>query len=429
MESGSPTTPSPDATGVARPRLAVPYDLSSASPMDTAAALSDLCDIVWIAHLADPDLATMGRLLRRLGAVIDTEGRDPEQIAGRVAEAHVDGVVAFCDSQLSTAAIIAARLGLPGNPPDIIAGLNDKYAQRAALAAAGVPGPRFVRLDPAPGVAAALDAVAGFRFPLVVKPLHGESSRDVVAVEDGDALAAALAGRTDGLIVEEFLTDDPAAVAPGLGRYVSAEVVVQDGVAVPVALTGKFPLVEPFRETGNFMPHPLDAIMASEVLDLAIRAAAALGVRSGVLHTEVKLTPDGPRVIEVNGRVGGGAIDLLHRRRFGVSLTELAARVALGVAVDTRPDEAAASGGPFLYEFFLQPPTDVTGLVGFGGADGVIAATGALDVAPNKSPGDDLDWRRGSQGFVLRVGGVADDMGSLTAIPAAVESSAAITYR
>ena len=86
----------------------------------------------------------------------------------------------------------------------------------------------------------------------------------------------------------------------------------------------RFPLAEPFRETGDFMPHPLETEEAETVVAVAIAAAEALGVRSGALHTEIKLTPDGPRIIEVNGRIGGGAIDALYARRFGTSLTELA---------------------------------------------------------------------------------------------------------
>ena len=39
----------------------------------------------------------------------------------------------------------------------------------------------------------------------------------------------------------------------------------------------------------------------------------ALGVSTGCLHTEVKFTPDGPEIIEVNGRVGGGVPEMLER--------------------------------------------------------------------------------------------------------------------
>jgi len=49
------------------------------------------------------------------------------------------------------------------------------------------------------------------------------------------------------------------------------------------------------------------------VPDLATAATKALRVRTGFLHTEIKVTPSGPRVIEVNGRLGGGLPNLLQQ--------------------------------------------------------------------------------------------------------------------
>ena len=156
--------------------------------------------------------------------------------------------------------------------------------------------------------------------------------------------------------------------------------------------------------------------------------ARSLGVRSGALHTEIKLTPDGPRIIEVNGRIGGGAIDALYARRFGTSLTELAAAIALGIAPDAIAELPASADGPFLYEFFAQPPTTATALRAIGGLDAIVGVAGAESVSPNRSTGDALDWRNGSQGYVLRVSGTADDLAVLGSVPTAVLTAALIEY-
>jgi biotin carboxylase len=193
-------------------------------------------------------------------------------------------------------------------------------------------------------------------------------------------------------------------------------------------VTGKFPLAPPFRETGNFMPHPLDETEAGEVLRLATEAAVALGVRSGVLHVEIKLTPDGPRIIEVNGRVAGGAIDLIFARRNDHSLTQLAALAALGTPLDVVAEEPATWPGPFDYEFFAQPPMTAARLVSVRGSDGIIGTAGAETVAANRSPGDELDWRNGSQEYVLRVTGTAPDREAVAAVPDAILAVASITY-
>lgn len=414
------------------PRLAVTYDITSSSPMDLLGLLRDVCSIVWVVDAGDESLGAMGRMLKRSGTVLDTAGEDAAAVADRLGHEGIDGVVAFTDSQLELAATVAAVLGLPGNPLDVVARLNDKYLQREAMESAGLAVPRF-RLIPAGTPAGhAPDIVAALTYPLVLKPLQGDSSRDVVAVQDVDRLVSAIAGGLaahDDLIAEEYLADRPGDGDRGIGGYVSAEMIVQDGVAVPVALTGKFALAPPFRECGNFMPHALDVDDAAAVLDLAIGASDALGVRSGALHTEIKLTPEGPRVIEVNGRIGGGAIDPLHTRRFGVSLTELATRVALGHPLSVSAETPARFDGPFLYEFFAQPPVTAVELRGISGLDRIVGVAGAESAAANRSAGDAIDWRDGSQGFVLRVTGTAADRATLGSVPAKVTDTADISYR
>ena len=169
----------------------------------------------------------------------------------------------------------------------------------------------------------------------MLKPVQGESSSNVICVGDEHELLEAfgappLADRPvdHAILAEEYLTDPPdpeRTIAP----YVSVESLVIDGRSVPLALSGRFPLAEPFRETGDFMPHPLETEEAETVVAVAIAAAEALGVRSGALHTEIKLTADGPKVIEVNGRVAGGGINAVYAERNGVSIRHLAASVAL----------------------------------------------------------------------------------------------------
>ena len=400
--------------------------------MELLSALRDVCDIVWIVDAGDPSLGPMARLLPRSGTVVDTGGRATADVVDELRDHRVDGVVAFTDRQLRTVATIGAALGVDGNPVDVVDRLNDKYLQRSAFEAAEIAGPRFRRIPPTADGAAAVALVADLSFPIVLKPLQGDSSRDVVSLPDTGALADHLARmpaeERAELIAEEYLLDRHDGTTAGLGSYVSVESMARDGQIVPLAVTGKFPLVEPFREAGNFMPHPLDEADAATVIELSIAAAQALGVRSGALHTEIKLTPDGPRVIEVNGRIGGGAIDPLFTRRFGRSLTELAALVALGQDVDLPTEAPAAWTGPFSYEYFAQPPTSATGLRAFGGLGAVVGTAGAEELTVNKSPGDHLDWRKGSQGYVLRVTGTAADLATLVSVPTEILAAAAIEY-
>ncbi|MEO6114776.1 MAG: hypothetical protein ABIP33_00165, partial [Pseudolysinimonas sp.] len=108
------------------------------------------------------------------------------------------------------------------------------------------------------------------------------------------------------------------------------EVVMADGRPVVLAVTGKLPLLPPFREPGQFWPSHLPAAEKAEVCEFVLRAVRALGIEVGALHVEVKLCPDGPHILELNGRLGGFIPELF--RPAGVDLIALAALAALGRA-------------------------------------------------------------------------------------------------
>ena len=138
----------------------------------------------------------------------------------------------------------------------------------------------------------------------------------------------------------------------------------------------------------GFSSPPLShAESRSAVLDLATQAIVALGVHTGCLHTEVKFTPDGPRIIEVNGRVGGGVPEMLERAA-GVSLLDLTLRVAL--------DEPVFVDGPVAtdrigYRFFLQPPTVSATVTAIEGINDFTDHAEVDTVSVHQGPGATLD--------------------------------------
>ena len=119
-----------DEVSGGRPRLAVPYDVTSSSPLELIETLDGRCEVVWVVDAGDPALGAWSRLLPRLGTVVDVAGRAPEDYTGELRSVGVDGVVAFTDGQLLTAALIGEALGLEGNPASTVVALTDKVAQR-----------------------------------------------------------------------------------------------------------------------------------------------------------------------------------------------------------------------------------------------------------------------------------------------------------
>ena len=196
--------------------------------------------------------------------------------------------------------------------------LTDKYTQRAR-AARGRPARAGLLARSRATRCGRWEALAReASFPAVLKPRRGEGSRDTVRVDSlqelrGDGRADARRGRSapPELVLEEYLRDRPEAAGQRFADYVSVESVVSGGRISHLAITGRFPPAEPFRETGFFIPCAFDQAQCAAIADVATAAVQAIGIDIGALHTEVKLTPEGPRVIEVNGRIGGGVPEML----------------------------------------------------------------------------------------------------------------------
>jgi biotin carboxylase len=398
------------------PRLAVAYDTDSSSPMEIVAALGELCDIIWVIDSSQP-LGAMGRLLPRLGTVVDLVGLEPAAAITAVGAASPEGIVAFTDSQLATASMLAAGLGLRFNKPSVTQLFLDKNDQRAALLNAGIAVPGFASIPADASAAEVIALTAGLAYPGVLKPRNGYGSRDTYHVESAEQLLALLAPANGErvaapveYVLEEYLPDAHLVADDTFADYVSVESAVADGRPRHLAITGKFPLDEPYREAGNFMPSGLPPADEAAVLALADRIVDALGVEYGSLHTEIKLTPDGPRVIESNARVGGGGIENIFGMAYGHSLQRIFAMTVLGIELPATIDRVSDA---IAFQLFVQPPFAARRLVGIDGVDDVDALPGVEQISFNRQVGDEIDWRQGSQAYVATIRGWAADREAL----------------
>jgi biotin carboxylase len=415
------------------PVLVVVHGEGSVSAMKVAEAAKPVCDVVWLVDSSEFAEPKMLRFLRKLGTTIDRSGLSPDETAEALRAFQPDGIVAFAEYLIPTASAVAQRLGLDYHDSTVSRRLVDKFEQRQALRAGGLAVPRFVVVPPR-HTPQDIDALAAqVDFPVVLKPRRGAGSRDTVFVADVDELRAALAppptatptgGQDEPMIIEEFLVGASTLTGADFADYVSVESVVCDGTISHVAVTGRFPPAEPFRETGLFIPSDISPDLTQKVLDVATKAISAIGIQIGFLHTEIKLTPNGPQIIEVNGRLGG-SVPEMAALALGVNLFELSLRVALGEHVVF--DSLVPTNGVG-YLFSPHSPQWARRVVSVEGLDRLGEYPGVQTVFLNRKPGDDIDWRKGSHEFVYSVIGAAPDYGSLLAVKQFLDEKVTVTY-
>jgi biotin carboxylase len=410
------------------PRLAVVLDFGAATPMSVLASARGLADIVFLCDRRLPYVRSTVEELREIATVCDITDLAGTDLADLVEHLNLDGITTFSESRLNLTAALADRRGLPYQSPGTARALTDKFAQRRILAEAGV---QATRCRVVHDVADLGPALAEVGLPAILKPRSGAASAYTVRVDTvaeaaarlGDFLAHLPAAARGDFVVEELLAGDPAVAGAGWGDYVSVESVTSSGVVRHVEITGKFPLAEPLRETGYVVPSTLAEPTRRQVLELTEAGLLALGVRHGVTHVEVKLTPRGPRIIEVNGRLGGYVADIVRRAR-GFDLVRAALAAALGSAADPPP----AAYRRHAFQYFITPPMRAAVLRRFDGVAELAEHRGIQLVETFKRVGERLDWRDGTLAYLGIVHGSAHDHEGVARLVAQVRQTLRIEY-
>jgi biotin carboxylase len=157
-----------------------------------------------------------------------------------------------------------------------------------------------------------------------------------------------------------------------------------------IAVTGKHTLPN-FVECGHVIPAEIDQVTTSEVQNLTTRFLDAVGLRDGPAHTEIKLTPRGPRIVESHNRVGGDEISHLVREVYGVDMVATTLAWAFGkidaVPAPPVPRKAVA------IRFFTPAPGRVRSI---GGVNQVRTIPAVIDLHLDVEPGSRVEEVRSS---------------------------------
>ncbi|GAB2443036.1 ATP-grasp domain-containing protein [Streptomyces incanus] len=264
------------------------------------------------------------------------------------AEQEVAGVFCYDEGLVTPAAHVAQSLGLPGNSPDTVAACRDKNATRVALERAGVAQPASIGVR---SLDEARDAAEKLGFPVVLKPRGLAGGMGVRRADGPDEVESAYRAASGAsypgvpvfevsVLVEEYVD----------GPEISVDAVFFEGEGIPLAVARKQVGLAPFFEEIGHEVDAADPLLSDPQLIEALRAShAALGFHTGVSHTEFRLTANGPRLMEVNARLGGDMIPYLGELATGVDVAMAAADVAAGRRPETTPSRHRAAAITFLY--------------------------------------------------------------------------------
>jgi biotin carboxylase len=274
---------------------------------------------------------------------------DVQAMLAQVRPLAPDGVLTWDETRVVQAAQLAQELGLPGVTPETALRCRDKHLTRAALQSAGVPQPTSILVN---SLAEARAAAAEVGYPLVLKPRALNASIGVVKVEMPELLAsrfrvargARAAGASDvapgGVLVEEYMD----------GPEISVDAAWHDGQPSLAFVAHKQLGFPPYFEEIGHLVDGCDPLFDDARLCEVIAAAhAAIGFHTGWTHTEVRLTDAGPKIVEINARVGGDRIPHVAKLALGVEAAAVAATIACGRRPSIRRVGRRVAAVRFLY--------------------------------------------------------------------------------
>lgn len=244
-----------------------------------------------------------------------------------------DAVTSYFEDAIPLVARIATALGLEGNPVSACEIARNKRKSREVMAEHNLPVPKFRSVFKLEEVAPACEYVG---FPAILKPVFGAASLGVVRVNSTEEALQAFNEVSDSLKVE-----DDTIWAQGkelvLEEYYDGEefdidILLSEGKSVYAKVSDNWECMAPwFQELGTNCPslYPMDR--QEELIRLSVDTCLAFGFRSGCFHVECKYTSRGPRMIEVNARMGGVSVRDLNLVAWGVDLVEEHCMCALKV--------------------------------------------------------------------------------------------------
>jgi biotin carboxylase len=321
-------------------------------------------------------------------AIISTE--DEHGIERLASAENVEGIIApGIDWPVGIAARVAERLGLP-HPIDAAVANRavSKQKQREALADANVPQPSWHIVS---------EPRDGLPVPSVVKAPDRQGQKGLTLVRSEEELPAAIARAVEesrsGVAIIEELVDGP---------EVTVNAFSLRGEFHPLTVTDRLTAEAP--AFGVALAHVWPSEAGAKAAEVAEAAVRALGIENGPSYTQLRIGPDGPEVIEVAARLGGGHDAELAKLALGVDLNGLALQAALGEAIWSAALQPTPEVGGAVARF-LVPPEGV--LEEVEGAEEARAVEGVQDVRIYREPGHVFgEFRRGADraGAVLAIG-------------------------
>lgn len=254
---------------------------------------------------------------------------EKEKVLDLAKKLNIDGIVCYAsDPSAPTAAYVAEKLGLPGNPYRSVEILANKDLYREFLSNNGFRVPRAKGFS---SLSEAEKDFDNFTAPVMVKPVDSCGSKGVSKVfhkaELANAIEAALSySRCHRFILEEYVEKSGYQVA-GDGFSVDGKLVFRCFANEHFSLEG----TNPFVPIGESWPYIMPERVQDKIHQEIQRAITLLGMKTGAYNFDIRLDKDeNVYLMEIGPRNGGNLIPQVTKYATNVDMVKYTIMAALG---------------------------------------------------------------------------------------------------
>ncbi|MFN7249573.1 MAG: ATP-grasp domain-containing protein [Anaerobacillus sp.] len=268
-------------------------------------AFSEVHEMIYIEELLDKDT-----IVKELN-ILNTKGKD------------VKAVVSFIDPFVSLAAELTGFFGLVTLSVEALYTMEDKWRFREKLKGnEATPFFSVCSLEEAQ-----VDMIKYHKLlPLVIKSPKSSGSKDVLHVETEQDLNKAIRyfqrrKLNSHVIIEEYLKGP---------QYLVEVVVNHSEISVVAIIDQEVSSFNRFIITGYEYPTQLSFQSQAKLIDAVKSIVCDLGLQHGTCHLELRLVNGQWKLIEINPRMAGGAMNQLILEATGINLVKETIKLYLG---------------------------------------------------------------------------------------------------
>ncbi len=191
------------------------------------------------------------------------------------------------------------------------------------------------------------------------------------------------------------------------GPEVSVEAMTVNGETAIITITDKYITPPPyFVEIAHSEPSRLSVETQEQIRQVALQAISAIRLQNGPSHTEIKVTEDGPKIVELAARLGGDFItSKLVPLSTGIDMVGASVLLATGEEVDL---EHKWQKGAAIH--FIQGREGIIKNIGID--EEIHTLKGVEEVVIDKKAGDAVNGTKSSNdrlGHIITVCGSAEE--------------------